>query len=111
MPALAPEPSPIEPGFCVTVDVGVGVEVVKVELLDGLGELNVLLAGTADEDDNDTGTALPLCCVTVPSCVMTNPLPASQQPRLPGTFCWHQLPSLHGVNGTSVPLSANISVS
>jgi hypothetical protein len=42
---------------------------------------------------------------------MTNPLPTSQQPRLPGTFCWHQLPSLHGVNGTSVPLFANRSSS
>jgi hypothetical protein len=30
VPALAPEPSQVEPGFCVTVDAGVGVEVVKV---------------------------------------------------------------------------------
>jgi hypothetical protein len=111
IPASAPEVSPSELGFCVTVDVGGGAEVVEVELLDGFDELNVLLTGTAGEGDRDTETALPLCCVTVPSCIMTNPLPASQQPRLPGTFCWHQLPSLHGANGTSVPLSANRSSS
>jgi hypothetical protein len=30
MPVLAPEPSSIEPGFCVTVDVREDIEVVKV---------------------------------------------------------------------------------
>jgi hypothetical protein len=72
MPALAPDLSPLELGFCVAVDVGGGTEVSEVELLDGLDELNVLLIGTADEGDSDTGTVLPLCCVTVPSYVMTN---------------------------------------
>jgi hypothetical protein len=107
MLALAPNLTPLELEFCVTVNVGGGAGAVEVELLAGLDELNVLLTGTADEGDNDTETALPLCCVTVPSYVMTNPLPASQQPRLSGKICWHQLPSLHGVNGTSIPLSAN----
>jgi len=74
MPASAPEVSPSEFGFCVTVDVGGGAEVVEVELLDGFDELNVLLTGTADEGDNDTEIALPLCCVTVPSCINDEPI-------------------------------------
>lgn len=57
-----------------TVDVGGGAEVVEVELLDGFDELNVLLTGTADEGDNDTEPALPLCGVTVPSCINDEPI-------------------------------------
>ena len=69
IPALAPDLSPPELGFYVTVDVGRGAEAVEVELLDEFDELNVLLTGTADKGDNDTETALPLRCITVPSCV------------------------------------------
>jgi hypothetical protein len=110
---LAPELRPLELDFCAGVDVDMGVEVlevVEVAPLDGLDGLDVLLVGAAEEEeeeDDDTETALPLCSVTVPSCVMKNPLPAAQQPWLPPTLSAHQLPSGQIVNGTSVPLSAN----
>lgn len=52
-----------------TVDVGRGDKAVGVELLDGFDEPNVLPTGTADKGDNDTETALPLRCITGPSCV------------------------------------------
>ena len=105
MPALAPELNPLELEPCVDVDVGAGG--VEAVLLD---EADALLVGAAEDDEEEEEeeeeTALPSCCVTVPSDVTKNPLPAAQQPPLFGTLSAHQLPSGHAVNGTSVPLSA-----
>ena len=116
MPALAPVLSPLEVGFW--VDIVLGPEAVDVVLvLDEpdaavvvdvvllLDESNVAEVGALEEDDEAEDAALPSCCVTVPSCVMKNPLPAAQQPWLPPTLSAHQLPSVHAVSATSVPLS------
>lgn len=82
-----------------------GVEVVEGVLL---GRVEVRLVGVSvgEEEAEEEETALLLCYVTVPSWVMTKPLPAAQQPWLFGMLSKHQLPSGHAINGASVPLSS-----
>jgi hypothetical protein len=84
--------------------VDTGVEVVEGVLL---GRVGVRLVGVlVGEEEAEEETTLLLCCVTVPSWVMTKPLPAAQQPWLFGMLSKHQLPSGHAISGASVPLSS-----